>query len=151
VELLGTYALRAVGATHELAGLEPHAAPAALLETLLAAAADTFGLSPAELAGASRRFPADEARRAFVRLGQLESYTHAQLAAALGRTRSRVTQIAAEPVDELAVRIARTLVSDPRLRCRLPEGRDPTDGSLGRADSPKRLICGPFALERAVD
>ena len=43
-----------------------------------------------------------------------------QLAAVLGKSRSRITQIAAEPVDDEAVRIARTLTRDPALRRHLP-------------------------------
>lgn len=119
-ELLGPHMRRAVGSTHALAGLEPVAVPAAFPDEILAAAAATFGLPPAALAGPSRGFPVDEARRVFVRLGALESYTQEQLAPELHRSRGRVWQIARETVDEQAVRIARTLIRDPRLRRHLP-------------------------------
>lgn len=119
-ELLGPRIERAVGSIRVLADLQPLVVPTASPGVLLAAAAATYGLCPAELAGPSRRWPAPEARCPFVRLGELESYTHAQLAVALDRTRARVSQLAARPVDEIAVRIARTLVRDPRLKRHLP-------------------------------
>jgi hypothetical protein len=59
------------------------------------------------------------ARAVYVALGRLEGFLDAHLAAPLGRTRRRVTQIAGGPVDHTGVRIARTLLRVPALRARL--------------------------------
>jgi hypothetical protein len=102
-----------------LAGLEAVPVPGAGPELILAAAAQAFGVDPLDLA-ARRNTPAlVAARRVYVTLGRLESYRDSQLALVLGRTRVRVTQLAAEPVDLEGARIARTLLREPRFRVRL--------------------------------
>ncbi len=59
------------------------------------------------------------AQAAFIQLGRLEAYSDRQLAPFLSRSRSWVTRVAAVAIDERALRIARTLVRDARLRRQL--------------------------------
>jgi hypothetical protein len=104
----------------DLAGLEQARVPCAGPELILGAASQAFGVEPREVAG-RRLAPALVAARAvYVFLGNLESYSDAQLAPYLGRARSRLTQLALGPIDLEGVRIARTLLRDPGLRSRLP-------------------------------
>jgi hypothetical protein len=102
-----------------LADLEPGRVPCASPELLLAATAQTYGLLPSELAGSGRKPILFRARGVYARLGRLESYHGAQLAPALDLTRQRISQLASGEVDDLGVRIARTIVSTPELRARL--------------------------------
>ena len=117
--LLGSRARPASPARVALAGLEPLIVPTASPGLILAAAAQAFGVDPVAVAGKERAPALVRARAVYVVLGRLESYRDVQLAPALGRTRQRVTQLAATEVDTDGVRVARTLLRDPALRVRL--------------------------------
>jgi hypothetical protein len=161
--LLGpSRAARAVGFVPAIAPLDRSRVPRELPGLLLAAAAQAFRLRPDDLAGGGRGPEVAAARRVYVRLGALESYSHAQLAPFLGRSRTRVTEISAEPVDERHVRIARTLLAEPGLRARLlGSGAGGTDrartpvgaafGAEGTVDRPNMSVWAGFGAEGAVD
>lgn len=116
--LLGSDARRFLPKGFPLADLEPSSVPSARPETLLVAAAQTFGVLAEDVLRDARAVAVRRARSTFVALGRLESYRGPQLAGTLGLTRQRVSQLAAE-ADLEAVRVARTLVRTPFLRARL--------------------------------
>jgi hypothetical protein len=86
---------------------------------VLAAAAQVFGVTSGELVGGGLAPEAVAARAVYVTLGRLEGFRDGHLAAPLGRTRRRVSQIGSGPVHLVGVRIARTLIRVPGLRARL--------------------------------
>jgi REP element-mobilizing transposase RayT len=120
LELCGTSAPWTIPRGYRLADLAPAVVPSASPALILAAAAQTFGVDPLDVAGDGREPALVAARGVCVALGRLESYHGSQLAPGLGRTRQRLSQIAAAGVDEEGVRIARTLLRVAALRARLP-------------------------------
>ncbi len=104
-----------------LADLEPRERPSAMAEEVLAAAAQAFGVAEDDLRSTRRELALVRARAAFVHLGRLESYRDSQLAALIDRTRGRMWQLgrAADGPALQGVRVARTLLRDPRLRAQL--------------------------------
>jgi hypothetical protein len=84
-----------------------------------AAAAQVYGLDPADLAGDPRPRGSAPARRAFIRAAIEAGHTHQAVADFLGISRERVTQVAAERVPADALRALRILIQEPRLRRRL--------------------------------
>lgn len=122
-----------------LADLEAEPLPLFHPPLILAAAAQTYGLGPDHLVSMSRAPAATAARAVFVALGRLESYTDAQLAPFLRRTRQRVTQIASDPIDEGAARIARTLLRNEPFRRRL-ERWVPASAAGSRAAAPRVTV-----------
>jgi hypothetical protein len=119
------HARRLKGGRLRLADVGAVPAPTASLETLLAAAADVYGVSPWDLAGTSRARVLVLGRILYGRLGRLESYSLEQLGAAIGRKRSWMCQLAIAPLPdaERALAIARTLLRDPDTRRWLPRRR----------------------------
>jgi len=115
-EIVGEDARWALPGRRRLTDLESAAAPTALLSELLRATARACGVLAEDLASASGTHELGRARAVFVVLGRLESYTDTQLGAAIGKTRQRVTQLAAAKPDLEAVRRARTLLRTPSLR-----------------------------------
>ncbi len=109
-----------LGGTMVLADIDP--APVSLHspEVLLAAAAETYLLPPAALAGPGRDERSLAARALFLRLGQIESLSVRQLAPFIDRSQKQASRLAQLLVEWRAVRIARTLIRDARLRARLP-------------------------------
>ncbi len=108
--ILGPHAARARTADRpDLEDLAPSRVPEATPDTLLAAAADTFGLAPWRLAGRERGPRLNAARALFLRLAALEGYSLARLAPVLDRSVAATYRFA-RPIDDRAVRIARTLV-----------------------------------------
>jgi len=99
----------ALPSPRRLEGLEPSTRPSALLDTLLRASARACSVLAEDMTSASGAHELGRARAVFARLARLESYNDGQIADALGRTRQRVTQLAAMDVDLVAVRRARTL------------------------------------------
>ncbi len=133
LELPGLHAGSARCACPPLADLEPSYVPCGHPDLLLGAAAQTYGIDPLALRGWGREPRHVLARALYARLGALEGYRHGQLAAVLGRTRQRVTQLAATPVPAMALRIARTLLRDPGLRTALPSVPPPSPPRPRRA------------------
>jgi hypothetical protein len=125
--LLGDERRRVVRSCPKLEDLAPAAFPVAGVELVLAAAAQTFGVAAADVAAVGRAPLVAAARGVYVTLGRLEGFRDPQLAAPLGRTARRVSQLAAGAVDLAGVRIARTLLRVPALRERLgpPRPRSP--------------------------
>jgi hypothetical protein len=125
----------------ELADLDAVAVPSVHPRQILIAAAQTFGVDPAEVVSSSRARGAIAARQGFVRIGRLESYTDAQLAPFLRRTRQRITQIASRPIDDAALRIARTLLRHAAFRRRIDRWVTACPSEMSRsADLPARQI-----------
>jgi hypothetical protein len=120
--LLGKERRRVVRRPVPLADLAPARFPDGPLDLVLAAAAQAYELPASALAGAGLDPEAVAARAVYVALGRLEGFSTEHLAAPLGRTARRVSQLAAGPVDLGGVRIARTLLRLPALRARLPVG-----------------------------
>jgi hypothetical protein len=117
VEVVGRHAGWALPRRLELADLEVSPVPSAGPELILRGAAQVFGLERCRLVAARVTEPrAVAARAVYVTLGRLESYRDGQLARILDVSRGRVTQIAAVPVDNDAVRAVRTLLRVPELR-----------------------------------
>lgn len=109
----------------EKAGAKP--APTASPEVLLAAAADALGVRRSFLPAAKRAPELSVARSLFLRLGEIEAYSLAQLAPYLAISSAHASRVAAVLVPERAVRIALTLLADPALRRQLrpPPRADP--------------------------
>ena len=108
------------GVSVALADLEPAAVPSATPGILLAAAAETYGVSAMALAGPCRDEALTLTRALFLALGRLESYSLAQLGPFLARKRSQLYRLTESSVPDDALRIARTLLRTPGLRRRLP-------------------------------
>jgi hypothetical protein len=116
----------------ELADLEAVAIPSVHPRQILIAAAQAYSVDPVDVVSSSRAPGAIAARQSFVRIGRLESYSDAQLAPFLRRTRQRITQIASRPIDDdAALRIARTLLRHVAFRARIDRWVTafPADGS----------------------
>ena len=77
---------------------------------VLVACAQAYLLHPEEMIGRKRGQDLQRSRHSFVHIGKLEGFTDAQLAAFLGRSRSRVTHIFSEPIPEDQIRVPRTLL-----------------------------------------
>jgi hypothetical protein len=118
LELMGDERRWVVPARPALEGLTPALSPSSSVELLLAAGAQTFGVASCDLSGSSLAPEVVAARAVYVALGRLEGYLDVQLAAPLGRTDRRVSQIALGPVDLVGVRIGRTLLRNAALRSR---------------------------------
>ncbi|HZV02805.1 MAG TPA: hypothetical protein VFF73_39220 [Planctomycetota bacterium] len=118
-ELMGRHTRWALPAACPLVDLDPVSVPTAPAELILAAAAQTFGVLVEDLASLSRARTLSAARAVFVAVGRLEGYQESQLAAVLGRTQQRVSQLVDVPSDTEGARVVRTLLRDPTLRARL--------------------------------
>lgn len=127
--LLGPPARRVAGVRPPLADIEPSSVPTASPRTLLAAAADVYGVPPWELPGGGRDRRLVSARALFVRLGRIEGYVLMQLAPFLDRGHQQLSNLARAPaVPDTALRIARTLLRDAALRHRLARAWAPACG-----------------------
>jgi REP element-mobilizing transposase RayT len=87
--------------------------PLATLDGLVAAAAQTYLVSPADLRGRSEDSVVMTARNLYVQLGVRESFTLRQIGAAIDRSKQRMCALAKMDVPDHGVRIARTLLAHP--------------------------------------
>ncbi len=86
---------------------------------LVGAAAQAFAVHPDDHAGPARYGAVAEARALAVALGVREGYEPGRMAPYVGRSRVQVWRIATRGAPERAIRVARTLVADERLRARI--------------------------------
>ncbi len=106
----------------ELADLGPEPRPRFGAGQVLAAAAEAYGLPVQALVGCERKGRPLAARATFLRLALLEGFSVSRVAALIGRCQARASRIGARvEVSERALRVARTLLRDPRL---LPQRHD---------------------------
>ncbi len=112
-----------------LAGAEPRRIPTADPATVVGAAAQAFALDPAALASGKRTGPEAAARALAVALCLREGHKLYQVAPFLGITRRHAGRLGGG-VPETAIRVARTLLDDPRLRARIVAAEAPIEVAL---------------------
>jgi hypothetical protein len=112
--LLGADTRRIALECPDMADLEPALTPCATPARILAAASAVMRVLPADVASTQRSPEITAARRVYVALGHLESYSDQQLAGTIERSRQRTAELGVDP-DMGAVRMARTLLRDPGL------------------------------------
>lgn len=102
--------------TVALADLAPACAPTYPPQEIVAAAAQAYRLTSADLAGRERDGRLSRARALAVSLAKLEGYSQKQIGPALGRSQAQISRLVEHVVPPAAIQAARTILRDPALR-----------------------------------